>query len=159
MLAHAIHREHFLVTMLLRLLCCCYAVAMLLLCGCYAAPAVAVAMLLLCGCYAAPAVAVLSPCGCYAVAMRLLCGCCFITLSVLFSFFPLFFAKLKYFKSSKKICWHVQFIENIFLLQCCYGCCAVAMRLLCGCYAVACFITFSVFFSFFPLFFAKLKIF
>ena len=53
----------------------------------------------------------------------------------------------------------VQFIENIFLLQCCYGCCAVAMRLLCGCYAVACFITFSVFFSFFPLFFAKLEIF
>ena len=121
LLARAIHREQFLVTMLLRLLCCFYAapaVAVLLLCGRYM-----VAMLLLCGCYA---VAMWLLCGCYAVAMRLLCGCCFITLSVLFSFFPLFFAKLKYFKSSKKNCWHVQFIENIFLLQCCYGCCAVA---------------------------------
>ena len=47
----------------------------------------------------------------------------FITFSVLFPFFPLFFAKLKiYFekiKSSKtNFCWHVQFIENILLLQC-----------------------------------------
>ena len=47
----------------------------------------------------------------------------FITFSVLFPFFPLFFAKWKmYFetiKSSKtNFCWHVQFIENILLLQC-----------------------------------------
>ena len=50
LLARAIHREQFLVTMLLRLLCCFYAapaVAVLLLCGRYM-----VAMLLLCGCYA-----------------------------------------------------------------------------------------------------------
>merc|ERR1712156_490838 len=70
LLARAIHREQFLVTMLLRLLCCFYAapaVAVLLLCGRYM-----VAMLLLCGCYA---VAMRLLCGCYAVAMRLLCGC------------------------------------------------------------------------------------
>ena len=82
LVAHAIHREHFLVTMLLRLLCCCYAVAMRSLCGCYAVALLllllqcccyAAAMLMLCGCYAAPAVAVLLLCGCYAVAIQLLC--------------------------------------------------------------------------------------
>ena len=157
-----------------QLLCGCYAVAMLLLCGCYAAPAVAVAMLLLCGCYAVAkrlpcgccAVAMRLLCGCYAIAMRLLCGCLFHHLFRIFSFFPLFFAKLKIFLKNykfKKICWHVQFIENIFLLQCCYGCCAVAMGLLCGCYVVAAMLLlvsslFPYFFPFFPLFFAKLKI-
>ena len=44
------------------------------------------------------------------------------TFSVLVPFFPYFFSKLKYiFKKSKDykwfFCWHVQFIENIFLLQ------------------------------------------
>ena len=148
MLAHAIHREHFLVTMLLRLLCCCYAVAMRLLCCCYV-----VAMLLLCCCYA---VAMRSLCGCCEVAVRLLCGCCFITFSIPFSFLSPILCKIEDIsKVQKKVCWQVQFIENIFLLQCCYGCCAVAMRFLYGCYAVACFIPFSVFFCFFPLFFAK----
>ena len=47
----------------------------------------------------------------------------FITFSVLFPFFPLFFAKWKmYFETIKSwktnFCWHVQFIENILLLQC-----------------------------------------
>ena len=119
----------------MRLLCCCYAVAIFLLCGCYAAPAVA--MRLLCGCYAAPAVAVLLLCGFYAVAMRLLCGycavatrllcgcyavACFITFSILVSFFPLFFAKFKIFlkkiKSSKNFLLARAIHREHFLLQC-----------------------------------------
>ena len=43
----------------------------------------------------------------------------FITFSVLFPFFPLFFAKLKKkFKVQIFFWWHLQFTENIFLLQC-----------------------------------------
>ena len=56
----------------MQLLYSCYAVAMRLLCGCYAAPAVAVAMLLL---DAVAMLLLLLLCSCYAVAMRLLCGC------------------------------------------------------------------------------------
>ena len=90
LLARAIHREQFLVTMLLRLLCCFYA---------------------------APAVAVLLLCGRYRVAMLLL-------VSSLFPyFFPFFTYSLQNLKNiskkiitSKKNCWHVQFIENI---SCC----------------------------------------
>ena len=55
--------------------------------------------------------------------MRLLCGyyavACFITFSVLFSFFSPILCKIENIsKVQKKNCWHVQFIENIFLLQC-----------------------------------------
>ena len=56
-------------------------------------------------------------------------------------------------KSSIFFCWQVQFIENISLLQCWQGCCAVAMRLLYGCYAFACFVlhVFRTFFLFSPI--------
>ena len=145
MLARAIQREHFLVTILLLLLCVCYAFAMRLLCCCYAVAVLllcsccAVAMRLLCDCYA---VAMLFLCCCYVVAMGLLCNCCacyaiavqllcccdvvamlllFSSLFRTFSLFPLFFEKLKIYyykiKSLKKLCWHVKFIENIFLFK------------------------------------------
>ena len=69
--------------------------------------------------------------------------CC--TLSALFPFISHILCKIKnIFLNNQKLkiffCWHVQLIENIFLLQCWYGCYAVAMRLLCYsccCYAVA----------------------
>ena len=83
----------------------------------------------------------------------------FVLFLYLFPFFPYSLQNWKYFKSLKKNCWRVQFIENIFLLQCCYGCCAVAMGLLCGCYVVAAMLLLvSSLFPFFPLFFAKLEI-
>ena len=130
MLARAIQREHFLVTILLLLLCVCYAFAMRLLCCCYAVAVLllcscsAVAMRLLCDCYGVAMQLLCLLCDCCAVAMLLRCGCYavafFITFSY-FSLFPLFFEKLKIYyykiKSLKKLCWHVKFIENIFLFK------------------------------------------
>ena len=96
------------------LLCSCYAVVMRLLCGCYA-----VAMLLLCCCYAVAMRLLCCSCCCYAVVMWLLCCCLFHHFfRTFFLFFPYSLQNWKYFTSSKKNCWHVQFIENIFLLQC-----------------------------------------
>ena len=107
----------------MQLLCCCYAVAVLLLCGCYVIAMqllccfCAVAMWLLWGCYAIAVLAMRLLCCCYAVAMWLLFSSLFRT----FSLFPLFFEKLKIYyykiKSLKKLCWHVKFIENIFLFK------------------------------------------
>ena len=92
----------------------------------------------------------------------------FCTFDVLFQYFSRILCKIKNIflnnqKFKKNFCWHVQFIENISLLQCCYGCCAVAMRLLYGCYAFACFVlhVFRTFSLFSPilckLFFKKIK--
>ena len=124
----------------------CCAVAMWLLCGCYAAPVVA--MRLLCGCYAVDmrllygcyAVAMRLLCGCCVVAMRLLCCCYVVAMRLLccscccyevamrllfhhffhtFFLFPPILCKIENIsKVQKRNCWHVQFIENIFLLQC-----------------------------------------
>ena len=87
----------------LRMLCCCYAVAMLLLCGCYV-----VATRLLCYSYRCCAVAMRLLYGCYAVAIRLLCGC--------------------YVVAMRLLCYSCCcYVVAMRLLYCCY---AVAMLLL-----------------------------